>query len=108
MLIHGRGFPLEKAPYPQGTAAWLCKPEGSTAAEAEIRQFWPQQQKHSALPFTLPVPTAAGTGWWEGLVSVPEPCWKEVVRPDRREVGAGKHGLVSRRLWLSSPQPQVC
>lgn len=67
MLIHGRGFPLEKAPYHQGMAAWLCKPEGSTAAEAEIRQFWPRQQKHSVLPFSswslLWLAQGGGKGW---------------------------------------------
>lgn len=48
-------------------AAWLYKPEGSTAAEAEIRQFWPRQQKHSVLPFSsrslLWLAQGGGKGW---------------------------------------------
>lgn len=44
----------------------LCRLQGSRAVQAEIRQGWPRQQEHSALPFMLLSPLRLAQGSGEG------------------------------------------
>lgn len=55
---------VEDAPRPL-QAGYNGGREGSTAAEAEIRQFWAPGQKNLALPFTISA--VATMGWWDRL-----------------------------------------